>query len=416
MKVKVSVIVTSYNYGDYIERCIRSLLAQSYPADNYEIIIVDDRSTDTSQLIVEKYLSLFSNLKYIRNTENVGVAESGNVGIRAALGQFVVRVDADDFVNTNFISSLVSYLEANNGIFSVACDYLKINDDEEVLGRFSAEQYPVSCGIMYRKDLLVKAGLYNKEFRHCEEMELRARLGDKYRIEYLKMPLYRYRIHGKNKTTLVNEFNEHANQIISLYGEKRGLAAKHVVAVIPARGGSKRLKGKNIYLVCGKPMMVWAIEACGKSKYIKDVYVTSDDQEILKIAKENGAKEILRPEELARDHVYKMEAVRHAVEEIISNGSGASPDIVVVLQPNSPEVSSKSLDAAIEKLFCLGKQEIFSVDYDLNQNATFRILTRDAVFQKDLSTNCGVYVTDEKDIHTLEDVNEVEERMKNKLP
>ncbi len=215
--MKVSVIVTSYNYGLFIERCLRSLLEQQFDPKQYEVIVIDDASTDGTLDIIEKYKAKYSNLRILKNEKNVGVAESSNRGIRESLGQFVVRVDADDYVNSNFLLFLTTYMEANNGLLGVACDYMKVNNEEEVLGRFYASEQPISCAIMYRKDVLVEAGLYNSDFRHCEEKELRARLGEKYRVDHLKIPLYRYRIHGNNKTTDTAAIKEFEEKIEALY-------------------------------------------------------------------------------------------------------------------------------------------------------------------------------------------------------
>lgn len=216
--MKISVIVTSYNYSLYIERCLRSLLEQNFDQKQYEVVVVDDASTDGTVDIISKYAEKYPNLRILQNEVNMGVAEGSNRGIREALGQFVVRVDADDYVNSNFLLFLSSYMEANNGLLGVACDYVKVNNAEETLGRFYASEEPISCGIMYRKDFLVEAGLYNGDFRHCEEKELRARLGAKYRVDHLKIPLYRYRIHGSNKTIRsVEEVKVHETLIETMY-------------------------------------------------------------------------------------------------------------------------------------------------------------------------------------------------------
>ena len=190
---------------------------------------------------------------------------------------------------------------------------------------------------------------------------------------------------------------------------------KWVVAVIPARGGSKRLKNKNIYPIWGKPMLSWGINACKKSKYIDTVFVSSESAEILEAAKQYGAEILLRPQEFAGDAVFKMHAVAHAVKSIMDSPQFKKPDIVVCLQPNSPQIRIADIDTAIEKLLIYNRQEIFSVDDKLNQNAAFRILTLNAVFQKDLSTNCGVYITECEDIHTQEDVERLEHEMSQKI-
>jgi len=214
--MKVSIIITSYNYGDYIERCLRSCLSQNFNEKDYEVVVVDDASTDNTLEVIKKF-ERYPNFRLIVNDKNLGVAGSSNKGIRSSEGQFVVRVDADDYVNSNFILFLSQYLEANNGLLGVACDYYKVDNDEKIIERFYAEEDNISCGIMYRKDMLTAAGLYNDSFRHCEEKELRARLGVKYSIENLRIPLYRYRIHGENKTTQVDELEAFDKKIKEKY-------------------------------------------------------------------------------------------------------------------------------------------------------------------------------------------------------
>ncbi|HLD61162.1 MAG TPA: acylneuraminate cytidylyltransferase family protein [Patescibacteria group bacterium] len=185
---------------------------------------------------------------------------------------------------------------------------------------------------------------------------------------------------------------------------------KHVIAVMPARGGSKRLKNKNIYPIWGEPMLSWGVRACQKSKYIDKVFVSSESEEILEVAKQYGAEPLKRPEELAGDKVFKMHAVSHAVKTVAEDNRYTKPDIIVCLQPNSPQIKTADIDGAIEKLLKYNRQEIFSVDQNLNQNAAFRVLTFEAVFQKDLSTNCGVYIAENEDIHTVEDVERLEKQ------
>lgn len=177
-----------------------------------------------------------------------------------------------------------------------------------------------------------------------------------------------------------------------------------ITAIIPARGNSKRLKRKNIVEVWGKPMLYWAIKACEDSKYDIDVWVSSEDDEILEIAKSFNVMAIKRPEELSGDHVYKQEVIRHAAKTIKES------DIWISLQANSPTIKSEYIDKGIETLLNYKRDEIISVDSNLMQNAAFRIFKNDYVFQKDLSTNCGVVVCDIEDIHTIEDVNKLKDR------
>jgi len=191
----VSIVITNYNYEKFLARCIRSCVNQRNVS--HEIIIVDDCSDIAPTDVISTFCD---NVRYFQTPANSGVAAAANVGIKNARGQFIIRVDADDYVNADMCHFLKTYLESNHDAFCVSCDYFLIDDHENVLERKHAELDNISCGIMYRRDLLVEMGGYNDSFRHREEEELRKRLGNFYKIHHLKIPLYRYRMHNDNKT------------------------------------------------------------------------------------------------------------------------------------------------------------------------------------------------------------------------
>ncbi|MFY9101297.1 acylneuraminate cytidylyltransferase family protein [Aliarcobacter cryaerophilus] len=119
---------------------------------------------------------------------------------------------------------------------------------------------------------------------------------------------------------------------------------KTFLAIIPARGGSKRLPRKNILDLCGKPLISWSIEAALKSKYISKVVVSSDDEEILNISSNFGADIIKRPYELANDTATTFDVVKHTIDNF------ENYDYIVLLQPTSPLRNEKHIDEAIELL------------------------------------------------------------------
>ena len=119
---------------------------------------------------------------------------------------------------------------------------------------------------------------------------------------------------------------------------------KTFLAIIPARGGSKRLPRKNLLDLCGKPLIAYSIEAGLKSKYLNKVVVTSDDEEILQISQNFGANIIKRPDELASDTATTFDAIEHTIKSL------EKYDYVVLLQPTSPLRDEKHIDEAIELL------------------------------------------------------------------
>lgn len=178
---------------------------------------------------------------------------------------------------------------------------------------------------------------------------------------------------------------------------------KRAYAVIPARGGSKRLPRKNIAPLWGQPLIAWAIRACEQSEYVDACYVSTEDDEVAEVAEGLGAQIIQRPAALAGDAIFKQDVIVHAAEQF-----DPKPGIVISLQANSPQICAADLDGAIRKLQETGANEIFSVGPDLMQNAAFRVMKYEYVFQKSISTYCGVYLTDYVDVHTAEDLDWLE--------
>ena len=200
--IRISVIVAAYNQEVFIGRCLRSLLNQTMATDNYEVIVVDDGSTDKTAYALSQFSEgSDSNIYIYTHTENKGLPAALNKGIMNSSGRYIVRVDSDDFVNRNYLAFLEMYLDTNPDAGAVACDYYTLNDQEEVIRRVSAEEEPIGCAIMFRREQLLAAGLYNERYRVHEEKEFRRRFEINNEVHYLRIPLYRYRKHAQSLTT-----------------------------------------------------------------------------------------------------------------------------------------------------------------------------------------------------------------------
>ena len=121
---------------------------------------------------------------------------------------------------------------------------------------------------------------------------------------------------------------------------------KRVIAVIPARSGSKGLPGKNTKPLCGKPLIAWSIKEALKSKHIDEICVSTDSEEIIKIARDFGANpNFKRPAELAQDDSTTTDVLLHALEEYKKINKYF--DIIVCLQPTSPTRESQDIDESL---------------------------------------------------------------------
>jgi len=219
MRTKVSVLIAAYNAEQYIGRCLRSLLDQTYPRESLEVLVVDDGSVDRTSFAIELFADgLHSPVKLIRGSQNQGLPAALNRGLEIASGAYVVRVDADDFVNRDFVNFLASYLDANLSLGAVGCDYLLVNDDESVIDQVRCDEHPIACGIMFRKKCLENIGRYDESFRCNEDVELRIRFDKQYVTERLAVPLYRYRRHENNMTNDDKEMAAYKNMVIEKHG------------------------------------------------------------------------------------------------------------------------------------------------------------------------------------------------------
>lgn len=133
--------------------------------------------------------------------------------------------------------------------------------------------------------------------------------------------------------------------------QKRNNSMKYeILAIIPARGGSKGAPRKNIRNLAGKPLIVWTIEEAKKSRLVNRVIVSTDDQEIADIAKEYGAEvPFLRPAEISGDLATDVEFLNHALDWLEEN-EGYVPDVVLRLPPTSPLRTAEHIDEGIKTL------------------------------------------------------------------
>ncbi len=134
----------------------------------------------------------------------------------------------------------------------------------------------------------------------------------------------------------------------------------HIIAIIPARGGSKAIPAKNLLDFCGKPLLAWSILQAREARTISRVYVSSDDPNIQNIAARFGAVPIVRPPELATDTSSSEQALRHALTEI-DRATGTTPDLVVFLQATSPLREPEDIDGAVGKLLETEADSLFSM-------------------------------------------------------
>ena len=218
---KISVLISVFNQEKYIGRCIRSLLSQTLKDDLYEIIVVNDGSTDKTPYALKLFTDPNKSLvKVINNDKNIGLPASINKAIHSSKSEYFVRVDSDDWVSKDFLKIMYTFLEKNTYMDAIACDYVVTDEKEEAIERRNCLLNPIACGIMFRKIQIVDIGYYDENFLYQEDKELRIRFEKKYKIHRLELPLYRYRRHNSNMTNNQEYLDQFNNKLIEKHGIK----------------------------------------------------------------------------------------------------------------------------------------------------------------------------------------------------
>ncbi len=167
---------------------------------------------------------------------------------------------------------------------------------------------------------------------------------------------------------------------------------------------------KNIYPLNGKPLIAYSIEACLKSDAINEVFVSSDSEEILTVARIYGAIPLLREASISDDVTPKIIAIRSVIKQI--EALDISFDNVAIVQANSPEITAITIDQGFELFEGKKLWEVMSADSNGVQNGAIRILKKEVAFNEFLSAHCGFFVADLIDVHTIEDINLLESKLK----
>lgn len=206
-KIKVSVIITCYNLEDYINRAINSCINQTLDDEKYEIIVVDDCSTDNSNKIIAKTAGL---VKHIKLKENKGVAYASNQGIKVAKGKYIVRVDGDDYINKNFLHTMVEILDWNDDIGFVYCDHIIVDRNNERKQEINTLEKLLDhgAGVMFRKNYLNAIGLYDVSLRNREDYDLILRYIKNFDGYRVRLPYYRYFQRENSLSKQINEREE----------------------------------------------------------------------------------------------------------------------------------------------------------------------------------------------------------------
>ncbi|MFC6334889.1 glycosyltransferase [Paenibacillus septentrionalis] len=235
--IPITVVIPAYNAELFIEKCIATVLQQTYQVQ--QVIVINDGSIDQTSFIVQE-ISQKNPKVILLNQSNSGVSIARNRGINESSSEWILLLDADDEIDHELVQEHCKYLQRyghKDQLAMIYTGYQQIDDNSSLLDLtfhgYSLEKENGVCDIFLRNPIIspsgvllsrkksIEVGLFNTDLRYDEDVDLWIRLSEKYDIGYIDKPLSRIRRHSNNTTKSVSASLAAEKHLISQYGIER---------------------------------------------------------------------------------------------------------------------------------------------------------------------------------------------------
>ncbi len=240
--MKISIIIPTYNRSELLVRAVESVLNQTF--EDFELIIVDDGSTDNTRDLVQEFIKKDSRIKYIYQENSGGAAKPKNVGIKSSQGDYIAILDSDDEWLPQKLKKQLDVFEKsdNSNLSFVTCNALVVggkniekynitkpkNPQREILTR---DYLGSGSGMIYKREVFDTVGGFDESLKSGQDWEMRIRLLEKYDFEIVDDYLIKYYLHKNNISKTLGEKRKNDleyifNKYIHYYKNDKDLLSK----------------------------------------------------------------------------------------------------------------------------------------------------------------------------------------------
>jgi CMP-N-acetylneuraminic acid synthetase/glycosyltransferase involved in cell wall biosynthesis len=378
-KPKVTVYILNHNYARFLPQAIESVEQQLFA--DWELLLIDDGSDDESASIMEAYQQAHPDrTRLFTHHPARGLPACANLALREAHGEYIIRLDADDYFDEAALLVLATYLDQHPEIGLVYPNYYYVNAAGDVLGvedrkRIGSEvdllDLPAhGAGTLVRKRLLKAVGGYDESYDRQDGYDLWLRFVNRYPVANVSTALFYYRQHGDNLTRDNTRLLE-TRQRIKRDAVKRlgGETRPRILGIIPAKNTYPTLPNVVLREMAGKPLIDYSLETALAVEALDRVVVSTDDQAVSDYVTEHYPEVLAlsRPDELSSMTARLSQIVAYTVE-ILEAEHDYYPDAVVLLSVHSPLREAEHITAAIDTLILYPVDSVLSVyeDYTLH--------------------------------------------------
>lgn len=375
----VTVYVPCANYARFLVQAVESVFAQSL--GQWELFIIDDGSTDETPTIARELAAGRDNVRVFTNDQPRGLAYNANLALGEARGKYLIRLDADDWLDESCLLVLADHLDKHPDVALVYPNYFYVDEDGTVLGveqrkRVGSEvellDLPAhgAC-TMVRKRAIKTVGGYDERPRAQDGWDIWLKLLHRHKVANVATPLFCYRQHGASLSRDESRLLAARGQIKKTYVERHassGPVKPRTLAVIPAKNSYPRLPNVVLESVAGRPLIEYTLDAAIDAR-CDLIVVTTDDDEVVDYlrSKHPSVLCLRRPAELSKTERRLSEVTFDAVMQSESIASHHA-DIIVSLSVHSPLRNHEDVERAVHALIAFNSDTVISVyeDHDLH--------------------------------------------------
>ncbi|HJN42783.1 MAG TPA: glycosyltransferase [Vicinamibacterales bacterium] len=369
-KVKVTVYITNHNYGRFIRQAILSVLHQKFT--DWELIIIDDGSTDGSPEIIKEFEHT-PNVRVVLQ-ENHGLIVSANIALRLSHGEYIMRLDADDYLDENAVVVLANILDTHPEVGLVYPDYFLIDEKGEILSLERRNKlgtditlYNVAAhgaGTMVRSRCLQELEGYSDDIGCQDGYDLWIRLIEKFGVYNVNVPLFYYRQHGNSLTVDKARLLKARREIDRRHAQTaRNDVTLRTLAIVPARSKAHDEAAYALRAIAGRPLLDYTIDVALACERFAGVVVVSEDEAVLDyVRSRRGVFAVRRPTDLGRPNTSIASTVRFALQhDQLPDGI----DAFMLLYVNSPLRTAEHILNAMDNMLIFETDSVISVYEDL---------------------------------------------------
>ena len=384
---KVTVYTVCRDYARYLPLAIKSVLNQTM--NDWELIVINDGSTDDTEEVLRQFES-DPRIRIVHQPPR-GLPVSCNAAIGMAAGDYIIRLDADDYFDENALLVLSGVLDAHPKVGLVYPDYFLISGDGEILGHVRREKIGDDLGLldlpahgagtMIRRQCFVEVGGYDESVDCQDGYDLWIKFIDRYKVFNVNLPLFYYRRHpvslSANPERILRARRTLKERCVR---ERYGAKLPSVLAVVPVRNVSPIGEGWALRPLAGIPILQRVLDELKACPLLTKTVVVTEDESVGAFAQSRGVETVMRPQPLARVNFPIEPTVLFTLEELAKRG--LKPDIVCLLYANKPLRRADHITEAINTLLILGPDSVIAVCENTRLQYHHRLNGLEPLFQR----------------------------------